>query len=323
MNISSENNNFSSPLIDFTVVKSPEQVVDHALQYLDRSEHHSTTVDGDDLPARCNYDIHWLLATILAANTWTLLMTGLPLFLTVQPTTYYANHDGWYTGDDVMRFIEPVGGLLINFAILKQSRIFDTPLQYKELATVYVFLFGSSIYLQGSAFHAAANMFKNALESYPYNTDRTLRDLHYYMRTVWEHDVGHYLYASGLAIMISCYAYSFRDLISTGAAVHDRMELCLSISCAIVFAALIAGVSINFPSGTIVGLIYIILFGYGLVGGYLVYLYRYKAAHGALTMYGSYPVLHYLLLGCTLALVIIVTWIVCVGGFKSRSEVLG
>lgn len=319
----SENN---SPLINFTV-KSPERVVAHDLQYLDQSDHQSTTVDGDvndiHVPVRCNYGLHWLLATILAANTWTLLMTGIPLFLTVQPTTYYAKHDGWYTGNDVMRFVEPVGGLLINFAILKQSRIFDTPLHHKEeLATVYVFLFGATLYLQGSAFHAAANMFKNALESYPYNNDHTLSDLHYYMRTVWEHDVGHYLYAIGLAIMISCYTYSFRDLISTGA-VHDKLELCLSISCAIVFAVLIAGVSINFPSGTIVGLIYIILFGYGLVGSYLVYLYRYKADHNALTLYGSHPVLHYLLLGCTLALVIIVIWIACVGGFKSRSEVLG
>jgi hypothetical protein len=323
MNITSEN---SSPLIHYTA-NSPERVVDHDLQYLDRSEHNSTTVDGDDEihpPARCNYGLHWLLATILASNTWTLVMTGLPLLITVQPTNYYAKHDGWYTGSDVMRFIEPVGGLLINFAILKQSRIFNTPLHNKELAVVYVFLFGATLYLQGSAFHAAANMFKNALESYPYNNDRTLRDLHYYMRTVWEHDVGHYLYASGLAIMISCYTYSFRDLIST--AEHDKMrwmELCLSVFCVIVFAVLVAGVSINFPSGTIVGPIYIILFGYGLVGSYLVYLYRYKAAHGALTVYGSHPVLHYLLLGCTLALVIIVIWIICVGGFKSRSEVLG
>jgi len=262
------------------------------------------------------------MSTILAANTWTLLMTGIPVLLTVQPTTYYTNHDGWYTGSDMMRFIEPVGGLLVNFAVLKQSRIFDKPLDGQQLAIVYVFLFGATIYLQGSAFHAAANMFKNALESYPYYNDRTLGDLHYYMRTVWEHGVGHYLYATGLAIIISCYTYSFRDLISVTP--QDRMERCLSISSAIVFAVLVAGVSIDFPSGTIVGLIYVVLFGYGLVGSYLLYQYRYNtAAHNALKVYGSHPVLHYLLLGCSLALVIIVTWIACVGGFKSRSEVLG
>lgn len=258
-----------------------------------------------------------VLCLIFLSNVWTLFLTGIPLLFSIGPYNYYKDHSNWYTGDDFIRFLEPVGGLLINSTILYKSNIFSIPLKGSDMICVYVFLFGSTLYLQGSAFHAAANMFKNCLETIQNDHDDKYNDLHYYMRTVWEHEVGHYLYAIGLAIMIACYTYAYRHPINDSLRMN---EIIISIISAIVFALLVAGVAIQFPSGTIVGLIYIILYGYGIIGGYLYYQYNVQSDKRALTQYGSYPILHYFLVGYTIALIIIILWVIIVGGFKSRAQ---
>lgn len=51
-----------------------------------------------------------LLSLILFSNLWVLVMTALPVAANIGPDNYYAGHPGWYTGDDVIRFIEPVFG---------------------------------------------------------------------------------------------------------------------------------------------------------------------------------------------------------------------
>ena len=71
------------------------------------------------------------------------------------------------------------------------------------------FIVGASIYGQGAGFHSASNTFKNALETIPQDDD--IEDLYYYMRTVWEHDVSHYLYATGAVIMNAAQLYSYND----------------------------------------------------------------------------------------------------------------
>jgi len=51
-----------------------------------------------------------LLSLILFSNIWVLVMTVLPVAVDVGPNNYYPGHPGWYTGDDVIRFIEPIIG---------------------------------------------------------------------------------------------------------------------------------------------------------------------------------------------------------------------
>ncbi len=40
------------------------------------------------------------------------------MFANVGPTDLYPKHDGWYGGDDIIRIIEPIGGLVIHMFIL-------------------------------------------------------------------------------------------------------------------------------------------------------------------------------------------------------------
>ena len=81
----------------------------------------------DDCALRRNkgeVSLRWILLYFLIANIWTFVLTSIPVLTNTGPDNYYAHHPDWYTGDDVIRFIEPVGGLLINFFILYRSGIF-------------------------------------------------------------------------------------------------------------------------------------------------------------------------------------------------------
>lgn len=76
----------------------------------------------------------------------------------------------WYQGDDILRLIEPIGGLVVSafqlcfiiyrfifaFYIFRASGIFSTASNRStHEAAIYVFLLGAAIYSQGAAFHSA------------------------------------------------------------------------------------------------------------------------------------------------------------------------
>lgn len=279
--------------------------------------------DIHNYPIESNVPYRTILLIILISNLWTLILTLVPVIANVGPDNYYAHHPGWYTGDDVIRFIEPIGGTPLNFLVLYKSGIFyndeDGKLTNRTVACLTIFFLGLAIYGQGAGFHSAANMFKNALETLPAQDDQ-VQDLHYYMQTIWEHDTGHYLYAIGLAIMHACQAYAYRDVKAPQMGLTNIGKLLLFLSSA-VLGLLIAGVAIEFPSGTIVGLIYLIFYGMGVIGGFLFYQYRYAEQENKEKLfYGQRPVLHHFFLGYVWALIIVIAWIIVVGGFKSRSQ---
>jgi hypothetical protein len=183
--------------------------------------------------------------------------------------------------------------------------------------TLGLFFLGAAVYEQGAGFHSAANMFKNAVETLPAQDDE-VQDLHYYMRTVWEHEVSHYLYACGLAVMHATQAYSYKDVASPQLGLTKTGKVLLFFS-SLALGLLVAGVAIEFPAGTIVGLIYIIVYGFGCIGGYMFHQHYYKQDKTIL-VYGRRPILHHFILGYTWALAILIAWICFVGGFKSRSQ---
>jgi hypothetical protein len=247
---------------------------------------------------------------------WTLAMTAIPLLVEVKPSDYYV-HNNWYTGNDIMRLIEPIGGFMLNFMVFQNSGIFRRETNKSSVTCIFVFFFGAALYGQGAGFHTASNMFKNSLETID-NNDRLMSDLAYYMRTIWEHIISHYMYAAGYAIMSGCHAFAYKDHKSSQLGLSKSAKSMLVLT-SIVYALLIAGVAADFPSGTIVALIYLCTYGLCVIGGYLLYLYKYDKETNALA-FGSRPVLHQFFLSYCFGLILLIAWICHVGGFKSRTQ---
>jgi hypothetical protein len=247
---------------------------------------------------------------------WTLVLTVLPVVISIGPNNYY-NHRNWYSGSDVIRLIEPFGGLILNFLVLYKSGILKKDQNKRNNLCVMTFIFGAGVYLQGSSLHSASTMFKNSLETTDHD-DRLASDLAYYMRTVWEHIISHYMYAAGYAIMSACHVFAYKDYKSAHLGLTWSAK-CLLVLTSLVYALLIAGVAADFPSGTIVGLIYVVLYGFGCVGGYILYVYRVEHDETVI-VFGQRPVLHHFMLSYIFALVLVVSWICYAGGFKSLSE---
>jgi len=177
-----------------------------------------------------------LLFVFFACNYfWTLIMTAVPVLCNLKPQHYYdpkndnlspsQGTNDWYSASDVMRLVEPLVGLPFQLILFLCSGIFekwDNDIFTKIL--ILIWIFSASIYGQGAGFHSASNMFKNALESY-INPDDSYDDnlipLYYYMRTVWEHNYSHYMYACGYAGMQICCCIAYSDKIQDTSSKFD------------------------------------------------------------------------------------------------------
>jgi hypothetical protein len=119
--------------------------------------------------------------------------------------------------------------------------------------------------------------------------------------------------------MAAVQAWAYREVVLRRAD-SDRLRQVqlLIIFNSLIYGLLIAAVAIDFPSGIIVGLIYLVGYGMLFVGRYVWY------NDGISTkMFGRRPLMNYFHLSYLVALTIIILWIVFVGGLKSRSEVMG
>jgi hypothetical protein len=274
-------------------------------------------LESDDVVSNETYT--WITFYFFLTTLWTAFLVTLPVATSVGPDNYYAHHPGWYTGDDVIRFIEPIGGLLLNCLVMFKSGI----LSEKKLSTeswwaVGIYVLGCALYVQGGAFHSASNMYKNSLEKIQAQHDDDYYDaLHYYMRTVWEHEVSHYVYAAGLVTMHAAQAWAYRNMRAPEQGLSIYGKLCLAASSGIL-AFLIFAVALQFPAGTIVGFIYLILYGGFTIGGYLFRLHR-GGERRALGEFGSLPVIHHFFIAYVLSFIALVLWIIAKGGFESRS----
>lgn len=183
--------------------------------------------------------------------------------------------------------IEPIGGTIFQIFLFVASNVFlDIPKNWK---VIFLFGFGLGVMNQGGGFHSASNMFKNDLETVMnFHNDDVIQNLHYYMRVVWEHEVSHYLYASGYAVIAFCLLWSYRnhvgidydgeepphiDLDDDNIVVLQLNPLSLS-ACyfsAVIYAFLITAIAADFPSGIIVGLCYSFLYGICGIFGVLLF----------------------------------------------------
>jgi hypothetical protein len=298
---------------------------------LTRADDFGTNYDltHEDISLDSNVPYRIILSIILLSNLWTLVLTVLPALLSVSPDNYYAHHPHWYTGDDVIRFIEPIGGIVWNFWIFYKSGILqkeEKSIDRYSFIAIFGFFIGIGIYSQGAGLHSAATMFKNAVETLPSfsssspEADDKIDDLYFYLQTVWEHQVSHYLYAIGLALIHASQAYVYRNVKAPQLGL-TRIGKILLFCSSLLLGLLVAGVSIEFPSGIIVGLIYIVLYGIGGIGGFLLLQHRRQVEDKSLELsFGHRPVLHHFFFGYVWALLILIAWIIAVDGFKSRNQ---
>jgi hypothetical protein len=162
-----------------------------------------------------------------------------------------------------------------------------------------------------------------------------------------QHRVAHYIYATGYAVISFAIAWSYRHVTLSQFVLlpHDWKLICLA---SVLYALLILGVAVDFPSGTIVGLLYSFL--YGTVGvGYSLYWLSLSdgdddyvnSVDGSLSLNSKplstdsnppssmlrllrvgtrRPVLFHYFISYTLAVLFIFIYVASVGGFKSRSQ---
>lgn len=274
-----------------------------------------------------NYDLQYFKGVLLlffVAMIWTIYMTFLPVVVTIPPTDYYLKYNGWYTGNDVLRFLEPIGGSLLHFSIILASGIFKSDLSTRnscEKLCVFTFMFGIALYVQGAAFHSASNMFKNDLESVmQIHDDAVIKDLHFWMRTVWEHQISHYIYACGFSIILACEAWAYRNH-SIQPSILDGWTKGYIVATSVAYAVLITGVAADFPSGIVVCLVYLCVYGLGIIGGYIIW--QYTHGDNQAMIFGCRPVLHMFSLSYVLAIFLVLMWVAVVGGIKTRAQAMG
>ena len=152
--------------------------------------HEKEGTTGDN-PSSIN--INYIMGLILANNVWTIVMTFVPVFCKFSGDLH-KSHPGWYGFADIIRFLEPIVALPLNFWILHASGIFQRHYEPRsiELATsVSIFMVGAAIYEQGAGFHSASTMYKHAAEQIMVDHPEVpeLKDMYKWIRDVWEHEV--------------------------------------------------------------------------------------------------------------------------------------
>lgn len=292
----------------------------------------SPPIDGMMGVSMSSAEYRSVLVLFLTVTLWTLILTAIPILTTVGPDNYYPRHPGWFTGDDIIRFIEPIGGVPFNFVILYRSGIFESnqPDARYAGACMFTFMVGAALCAQGGGYHSASNMFQNCLETLDLDDDGS-KALFYYMRMFWQHQVSHYIYALGYLLMqaAQCWAFKNHEMVdvTVDAAAAEAAggrgglpgrDKALLLIAAAMHGLLIAGVSINFPSGLIVGLALIGIFGLAVLGGFMYFRWRH---HGddRIAILGGRPIIHFFFLSNMFALVVILIWIAA-SGFQSRSD---
>jgi len=176
------------------------------------------------------------------------------------------------------------------------------------------FIVGAAIYVEGHGIHLTADMLKRPVEefitNYPNSTTEypVLNDIFYYSETTWEHTVGHYLYAFGAIVMAWSQVWLYKsDIHPPLQSIREKVAF---LAASLVYSFDIAGVAIEFPSGLIVGLIFLGLYAVPLG------IYTYKT--GELFSMGRRLILQFFLLAYSISLIWIIIYIGMVGGIEDR-----
>lgn len=111
--------------------------------------------------------------------------------------------------------------------------------------------------------------------------------------------------------IVQTYVYRDADVAEGLTSALDRV---LWVTNAVVYGLLISAVAIEFPSGSVVCLAFLLVYGGGVLGTYAV---RSFWRDRSLLSWGRRYVVQYFLMSYALALVIVIAWM-CVYGLKRR-----
>ncbi|CAG8593023.1 5593_t:CDS:2 [Paraglomus occultum] len=259
-----------------------------------------------------NYDSR-IVILLLIIPIWTFLFTALPVLINFQGVLA-----------DLYRIVEPIVGLPLYYFLLLSADVFTTDINHKRKFAFGLseksflglwFMIAGSIYTQGAAMHATAIMAKHEIENAEANNPQmvlaypVVKDVENYYRDTLEHLIGHYMYAGGAILIALCNIIAFRNQRHNSP--HSVPLIIGWVIGSLMYGILIAGVAIEFPKGTIVGLVYTLVLGI-LLG---IFLIRVKG----ISLHGRCLVLQYYLMSSVVALIIIVIWI-CIHGFTDRKS---
>ena len=148
----------------------------------------------------------------------------------------------------------------------------------------------------------------NAVDAYP-----IIDDIHSWMRNDWEHLISHYMYAAGGILLSFLFAFLYRDFSVPDGIRSDFKACAIWVSASISYAIVIGSVAIQFIRGSIVALVLIIVYGFGVLG---TFLFRYESRP---FLYGSRLVIQFYMMSYAFALVIVVGWM-AKNGLASRNQ---
>ncbi|CDH51315.1 hypothetical protein RO3G_11647 [Lichtheimia corymbifera JMRC:FSU:9682] len=259
---------------------------------------------------------------------WLLLLTPLSMliFTVIPAVASFPYVDTMTTGDAIFRLIDPIITLPLNLFIMFYAvPLRDWSSRHAQERTLVWILWavGAGIYVQGHGVHLSAAMFKHPVQDFinshpalmaanPEVADE-LQAIYSYMRNFWEHIIAHYMYAFGAVWMSWVQIFVFRNQLHGPLKTGDQIVFAIA---ALIYGLLVAGVAIDFPYGTYVGLPYTILLG--IVCTLLLTLNPQGLSKGGILTMGRRMVLQYYLGASVVGLIVIIGW---VGkyGFNNRT----
>ena len=136
-------------------------------------------------------------------------------------------------------------------------------------------------------------------------------DWYVWTQGLWEHDISHYMYALGFVGQTCVYAWAFCD-VRLPQGLPLGVDRGIWVAAILIQGLLIGAVAVEFPLGTIVVGVYLIVYGLGVVG---VALYR----RGDAVSWGNRYVLQFYAFSYVFALLLVIIWAGMTGLMTNRS----
>lgn len=226
----------------------------------------------------------------------------------------------WLNAGDVWKMIDPIFTVPLLYLplyilfrqILGQSN--------EEFITTMAFMVSIAVYVEGHGLHTAATIFKDPLKYLMKNSPETrtqyplIPQTYSYIRDDWEHIYSHYIYLVGAVAVSVIHMLAYRSV--QHPPLCSRTDWALFITGTIFYGLMYAGIAVNFPSGLIVGFVWLAVYAVP----WSVWLWRRRVGGKRLLFSkGQSLIPQFYLLSYLIGLVVIIIYI-CIFGFKDRAS---